>query len=128
MKANEKPNFKNKSETNLSKIDENSNELDNIDIEFVYKEGGWGWIVVLACGYCFGLIIGMTNNYALLYNEFDRIYNQTENHIVFSGNFFIKNTRKLCKEILNKLFILSLDRKLCTRFTIFSLSRSQRSN
>ncbi len=87
MKANEKPNLKNKSETNLSKIDENSNELDNIDIEFVYKEGGWGWIVVLACGYCFGLIIGMTNNYALLYNEFDRIYNQTENHIVFSGNF-----------------------------------------
>ena len=51
----------------------------------VYKEGGWGWIVVIATGYSFGIIIGLINNYALIYNEFDRVYNQTENHVFYAG-------------------------------------------
>lgn len=56
------------------------------DNNFEYKEGGLGWLVVISCGYCFGILIGMMNNYSLIYNEFDRVYNQTENHVVYSGN------------------------------------------
>jgi hypothetical protein len=54
----------------------------------VYKEGGWGWVVVVACGYTFGILMGLINNYALIYNELDVVYNGTENHIVYAG---IKN-------------------------------------
>ena len=42
--------------------------------------------MVATTGYCFGILIGMMNNYSLIYNEFDRVYNETENHIVYSGN------------------------------------------
>jgi hypothetical protein len=60
----------------------------DVDDTFEYKEGGWGWLVVIACGFCFGILIGMVNNYALIYNGLDEAYkNTTENHVVYTGNF-----------------------------------------
>jgi hypothetical protein len=53
---------------------------------FVYKEGGWGWVVVIATGYTFGILMGLINNYALIYNELDVVYNQTENRVFYAGN------------------------------------------
>jgi len=59
-------------------------KMDHMD--FIYKEGGWGWMVVVATGYCFGILIGMINNYALIYNELDSVYNGTvKNHVVYCG-------------------------------------------
>lgn len=55
--------------------------------DFVYKEGGWGWVVVIATSYCFGILVGMMNNYALIYNKFEIVYNGTENHIFYAGKF-----------------------------------------
>lgn len=71
-----------------NKIKNSSNPTFDIEIEnnFQHTEGGLGWLVVATTGYCFGILIGMMNNYSLIYNEFDRVYNQTENHIVYSGN------------------------------------------
>ncbi len=37
---------------------------------FVHKEGGYGWIVVLTASYNLGVIVGLNNNYALIYDEF----------------------------------------------------------
>ena len=54
---------------------------------FVYKEGGWGWVVVIATSYCFGILVGMMNNYALIYNKLEIVYNGTENHVFYAGNF-----------------------------------------
>lgn len=64
-------------------------EYEKIEhIDFKYKEGGWGWMVVVATGYCFGILIGMINNYALIYNELDSVYNGTvKNHVVYCGKF-----------------------------------------
>jgi hypothetical protein len=53
--------------------------------DFIHKEGGWGWVVVIATGYCFGALMGMINNYALIYNEFDNVFNGTDNHIFYAG-------------------------------------------
>jgi len=64
-----------------------SRDIKIRDDELIYKEGGWGWVVVLATGYSFGIIIGLINNYALIYNEFDKVYAQTENHIFYAGKF-----------------------------------------
>ena len=69
----------------VKNVDTNHTQLNS---KFVYKEGGFGWIVVLATGYCFGVLIGMINNYALILNEIDRVYNETENHVVYSGLYY----------------------------------------
>ncbi|CAF0889545.1 unnamed protein product [Brachionus calyciflorus] len=53
--------------------------------ESYHTDSGWGWIVCLTSGYCFGILIGMLNNYALIYVEFEHIYNQTENHVTYVG-------------------------------------------
>jgi len=74
-------NVQNKHDTN-----KNNNEVvDKQNEQFEYKEGGYGWVVVVATGYCFGILIGMLNNYSLLYNELDRVYNNTQNHVLYSG-------------------------------------------
>ena len=51
------------------------------------SEGGWGWVVVIAVSYCFGILYGLVNNYALIYNEFTMVYNETENYIIYAGIF-----------------------------------------
>ena len=53
---------------------------------FEYKDGGWGWVVVIASSYCFGILYGMVGNYALIYNKFEIVYNSTENHVLYAGN------------------------------------------
>lgn len=53
--------------------------------EFEYLEGGWGWVVVLASAYCFGILYGMVGNYALIFNKFEVVYNETENHVLYAG-------------------------------------------
>ena len=50
------------------------------------EEGGWGWVVVIATSYSFGILYGLVNNYALIYNQFAIIYKDTEHHIVYAGN------------------------------------------
>lgn len=59
--------------------------LESQNSDFTYQEGGWGWVVVLCSGFCLGILIGMINNYSLLLNEMEKIYNQTENHVVYTG-------------------------------------------
>lgn len=54
---------------------------------FIRKEGGWGWVVVVASAYCFGIIVGMINNYALIYNKLIEIFSETEHHILYAGSF-----------------------------------------
>ena len=81
-------------------IDTTNKSLDNIktieheieesvsqksDSDFEYKEGGWGWVVVMSAGYCFGIIFGMSNNYALLLNELTVVYKQAPNNVVYAG-------------------------------------------
>jgi hypothetical protein len=65
--------------------EESYDSKEEIPSNFVYKEGGWGWVVCVSTGYCFGILMGLVNNYALIYNEFDIVYNQTENHIFYAG-------------------------------------------
>ena len=55
-------------------------------VNFEYKDGGWGWVVVIASSYCFGILYGMVGNYALIYNKFEIVYNSTENHVLYAGN------------------------------------------
>ncbi|RNA38147.1 monocarboxylate transporter 10 [Brachionus plicatilis] len=65
------------------KFSNDNSEAKNSD--FIYQEGGWGWIVVICSGFCLGILIGMINNYSLLLNEMERVYNQTENHVVYTA-------------------------------------------
>lgn len=62
-------------------------QLLNKNSEFVYQEGGWGWVVVVCSGFSLGILIGMINNYSLILNEMERVYNNTENHVVYTGTF-----------------------------------------
>ncbi len=54
--------------------------------EFEYMEGGWGWVVVVASAYSFGILYGMVGNYALIFNKFEEVYNGTENHVFYAGD------------------------------------------
>jgi hypothetical protein len=59
---------------------------ENSQASFKHREGGvWAWLVVIASGYCFGILIGMVNNYALIYNGLEKAYNSTENYVVYTG-------------------------------------------
>lgn len=66
----------------MEKIDDKES-----DDTFVYKEGGWGWVIVVCSGYCLGILIGMLNNYALIYNKFVKVYEGTNNVIFYAGNY-----------------------------------------
>ena len=68
-------------------VEKQLKEESNDTSDFEYKEGGWGWVVVVATGYCFAILIGMVNNYALIHNKFVVVYNSTENHVFYSGMF-----------------------------------------
>ena len=43
-----------------------SNKTKEISSSFVHKDGGWGWIVILANSYNLGITVGTVSNYALL--------------------------------------------------------------
>ena len=76
----ENENFK-KSRKNVTAKDEKKDD----EALFRYKEGGWGWIVVIACGYCFGVIVSLINDYTLIYDEFDIEYkDKVENHLLYA--------------------------------------------
>jgi len=51
----------------------------------VHKEGGYGWVVVIATGYCFGVLISMVNTYALVVNELNEVYESSDNHVLYSA-------------------------------------------
>lgn len=60
---------------------------DNSEPEFVYREGGVrAWLVVIASGYCFGILVGLLNDYSLIYNQMIKDFNATENHVLYAGN------------------------------------------
>ena len=69
----------------FNNIDENSKGSKGSEPEFVYREGGWGWLVVIASGYCFGILIGLLNDYSLLYNQMTKDFKDTENHVLYAG-------------------------------------------
>jgi hypothetical protein len=51
--------------------------------EFV--EGGLGWLILLATIWSYGVIIGMQNNYSILYLELIQVYNTTKHNVLYSG-------------------------------------------
>ena len=55
---------------------------------YFHKEGGWGWIVMLATSYNVGLLVGIVNSYALIYNKMVNTYEHEENHVFYAGNYF----------------------------------------
>lgn len=77
--------LKSKKEDSLYRKSTKTVRTDSPVDSFKYKEGGFGWVVVICSGYCLGFLIGMINNYALLYNELAKVYKSTENHIFYSG-------------------------------------------
>lgn len=62
-----------------------SNKTKEISSSFVHKDGGWGWIVILANSYNLGITVGTVSNYALLYNKMVLIYKNEENHVFYAG-------------------------------------------
>ena len=68
-----------KEEISIKIVNNSNNE------SFVYKEGAWGWIVVLSASYCLGILIGMINNYALIYNKLIAVYSDTDHHVFYAG-------------------------------------------
>ncbi len=69
--------------------------------DFKYREGGWGWVVVIASAYSFGILYGMVGNYALIFNKFEEVYNGTENHVFYAGDLKI--------DWLREYFLISLN-------------------
>ena len=60
---------------------------DSAEPEFVYREGGLrAWLVVIASGYCFGILVGLLNDYSLIYNQMIKDFNGTDNHVLYAGN------------------------------------------
>lgn len=100
-------NLKNASESGNVKILNEKLSIEGKNKDFIYKEGGWGWVVVIASGYCFGILIGMINNYALIYNELVKVHNGTANHVVYSGSYAFKKPRAKQGKI-NRKIILNL--------------------
>lgn len=91
------------------------------EVDFIHAEGGWGWIVVLATGYCFGCLMGMINNYALIYNEFDKVYNGTPNHIFYAGK------KDFSKKYEQKIILVhNCKHGLAARAQAFSICRVYR--
>ena len=78
------------------------------------KDGGKGWVIAVICGFCFGINISVTSNYALFYDVMISVYNSTENNVVYSGAYiFIEEYfRNLFFQLI---FISSLDRFDCNR-------------
>ncbi len=67
-------------------INKKANDEDsNKDLLVTYQEGAWGWVVVLTSAYCFGIIVGMINNYALIYDKLIKEYSTTEHNVFYSG-------------------------------------------
>ena len=54
-------------------------------LNFKYKEGGFGWVVFLVASYTYGIIMAVMYNYSLIYNKFDIVYNNSENHVLYQG-------------------------------------------
>ena len=68
-------------------------EKDNCKIleenhEFKHKDGGWGWIVMIATGFNIGNVVGILNCYTLVYNKMVNTYEHEENHVFYAGNYF----------------------------------------
>ena len=76
-----------KHDVGLNKLADSDLNTDNTSPEFSYREGGVrAWLVVIASGYCFGILVGLLNDYSLLYNQMIKDFNSTENHILYAGN------------------------------------------
>ena len=77
------------------------NEIGDVQIEtpFVdnkvrkdpleFDKGAWGWLVVAATSFNFGILVGLPGNYALIYNELATVYKDTEHSVFYAGNKII---------------------------------------
>ncbi len=84
-KNNEGKESATRNEESIEFIEKPLEKVDEQD-DFKHREGGFlAWLVVVASGYCFGILIGMMNNYALIYNGLEKEYNSTENYVVYTG-------------------------------------------
>ena len=73
----------------ISDEEDFKSSADNSEPEFVYREGGVrAWLVVIASGYCFGILVGLLNDYSLIYNQMIKDFNGTDNHVLYAGNSF----------------------------------------
>lgn len=70
---------------NVNKLEKAAAVSNDPEKNFVASEGGWGWVVVLACSYNIGMLVGLMNNYAIIINGLDKAYNGTENHIFYAS-------------------------------------------
>lgn len=76
---------------NVNKLEKAEAVSNDPEKNFVASEGGWGWVVVLACSYNIGMLVGLMNNYAIIINGLDVAYNGTENHIFYACMFLNLN-------------------------------------
>jgi len=67
-----------------TKLEDSYNQTESV----IYKESAWGWVVVLASSYCFGIVVGMINNYALIYDQLIKEFSTTQHNVFFSGSAF----------------------------------------
>jgi hypothetical protein len=69
----------------------NTANMEALDVEEAKQstetnrnDGGLiGWLVLVAAASCMGIL--STENYGLINNEFIKIFNSTENHVLYAG-------------------------------------------
>lgn len=83
--AFEKPVLDDKANKKAMDIVDENEDIEKPPKDFVHSEGGWGWVVVFAVSYNIGILVGMMNNFALIINKLDTVYNGTENHIFYAS-------------------------------------------
>jgi hypothetical protein len=52
-----------------------------------FKEGGIGWLILFTTVWSYGIIIGMQNNFSIIYLDLLKVYNSTEHSVMYSGKW-----------------------------------------
>jgi hypothetical protein len=51
------------------------------------RDGGWGWIVVIAACWCYGLVMSMQNSYSILVKDLTQQYQNNTHTILYISNY-----------------------------------------
>ncbi len=68
-------------EFSKKQVDSDEYEIQNDSMD----KGILAWVVCLATAWCFGVNIGMSFNYPLIYGKLVEVYNNTPYYQVYSG-------------------------------------------